>query len=166
MEPLPEPALSRPPFPARYGVAADREGLVPWEATEQRLRESLDYWVATTTPDGSPHVVPVWGLWLDDGLHFGTAPETRMGRNLARNDRVVVHLESGDDVVILKGRVTPESPDARLAAASKAKYGFGPDPDEPSSEGTYLFRPRRGYAWRVANMGRTATRYDFDRRSE
>lgn len=83
-----------------------------------------------------------------------------MGRNLAKDDRVAVHLECCDEVVILKGRVLPDVPDARLAAASKEKYESGPDPNQPTSEGTLLFRPRVAYAWRVENM-LTPTRYDF-----
>jgi hypothetical protein len=60
--------------------------------------------VATTGQHGAPHVAPVWGVWVRDVLWFGTDPASAKGRNLDRDDRVVVHLESGDEVVIVHGR--------------------------------------------------------------
>lgn len=62
-----------------------------------------NYWVVTTRSDGKPHSVPVWSIWLDETFYFGTDRRSRKGRNLATNPGLVVHLESGDDVVILEG---------------------------------------------------------------
>jgi len=53
--------------------------------------------------DGLPHAVPVWGVWVDGALYFGTDRRSRKARNLATNQGAVVHLESGDDAVILEG---------------------------------------------------------------
>ncbi|MEI6136703.1 MAG: pyridoxamine 5'-phosphate oxidase family protein [Chloroflexota bacterium] len=40
-----------------------------------RLRTAMNYWIATTRPDGRPHAAPVWGVWLDDGS--GSGPRDR-----------------------------------------------------------------------------------------
>jgi hypothetical protein len=88
-------------------------------------------------------------------------PESRKGRNLARDPRVVVHLESGDEVVVLEGRVEEIALDERLADAYEAKYDYRPSPGHP--EGLwYRLRPRVAYAWLEADYPRTATRFAFD----
>jgi hypothetical protein len=61
-------------------------------------------WLGTTRPDDRPHVMPVWGVWIDDIVYFGTAPDSVKALNLASNPAAVVHLESGNDVVIVEGR--------------------------------------------------------------
>ena len=60
-----EPAADRPFMPG-YGVlpATEGSGLMPWAEAERRLTASHDYWCATVRPDGRPHVMPVWGVWL------------------------------------------------------------------------------------------------------
>ncbi len=63
---MPEPIASRPHMPG-YGVVGAEEGsgLLPWSWARSRLEHSRNYWVATTWPDGRPHVMPVWGVWQD-----------------------------------------------------------------------------------------------------
>ena len=53
-----------------YGVPKSSKGLLPWKWAQDRLVKSRQYWIATTRPDGSPHVMPVWGLWLDSVFYF------------------------------------------------------------------------------------------------
>ena len=48
---------------------------------------SLHYWLATVRRDGTPHVVPVDGMWLDGGCYFGGDPATVHIRNLRRDGR-------------------------------------------------------------------------------
>ena len=98
-------AVTRPDMAPSYGLSSEPEGMLPWGWAVEQLVASRNYWVCTTRPDGRPHAAPVWGLWADDALYFGTDPASRKGRNLAENPELVVHLESGDDVVILEGRV-------------------------------------------------------------
>jgi nitroimidazol reductase NimA-like FMN-containing flavoprotein (pyridoxamine 5'-phosphate oxidase superfamily) len=78
---------------------------LPWGWAEERLASSRNYWIATARAGGSPHAMPVWGVWIDDAVVFGTSARSRKGRNLTRDPRVVVHLESGDEVVVLEGEV-------------------------------------------------------------
>jgi pyridoxamine 5'-phosphate oxidase-like protein len=154
-----EPAADRPSIPG-YGVPDNAEGILPWSHAEQRLRQAKNYWVATAGPDGRPHAVPVWAVWLDGALCFGAGP--RSTRNLEANPQVSIHLESGDDVVILEGTAEPFADPTvalfpRVAAAYAAKYDYRPD--EPSG---YVLRPRFAYAW--SSFPADATRWRFDRR--
>jgi hypothetical protein len=48
--------------------------------------------------------MPVWGAWFEDAFFFGSGRESAKSRNLAANPAVVVHLESGDQTVIIEGR--------------------------------------------------------------
>jgi len=59
-----EPKASRPHIPG-YGLPKGKEGLLSWKWAEQRLEKSHNYWISTARPDGTPHTMVVWGLWLD-----------------------------------------------------------------------------------------------------
>ncbi|MFB7668147.1 PPOX class F420-dependent oxidoreductase [Kitasatospora sp. NPDC056138] len=49
--------------------------------------------LATTNADGSPHVAPVWFLLDGDDLVFNTGRDTVKGRNLARDNRVMLCVD-------------------------------------------------------------------------
>ena len=106
-------------MPRLYGVPTDASGaeLLPWTWAVEQLTSTRSYWVCTTRPDGRPHAAPVWGVWLDDAVWFSTAPSSVKGRNIARDPRVVVHLESGDETVILEGEAKLPTDDAALLEA-------------------------------------------------
>ena len=58
------PKPSRPHMPG-YGLPESKKGLLPWKWAEQRLRKSHNYWITTVKPDGSPHTMVIWGLWME-----------------------------------------------------------------------------------------------------
>jgi PPOX class probable F420-dependent enzyme len=49
--------------------------------------------VATVSPEGQPHVVPVCHLLLDDKLYFASDTDARKVRNLKANPRVTVTVD-------------------------------------------------------------------------
>ena len=61
-----EPESSRPVMPAGYGVPESDEGLLPWSWAVERLESARNYWFGTTRPDGRPHAMPAWAVWLDE----------------------------------------------------------------------------------------------------
>jgi PPOX class probable F420-dependent enzyme len=126
------------------------------------MERSRNYWICTTRPDGRPHAMPVWGVWLDDTLWFSTGEGSVKARNLAADPQLVVHLESGDDAVILEGTAERPSLDAdghgRVVAAYAAKYEMKPE-DLPGPEGWYALRASRALAWQERDFPRTATRW-------
>ena len=159
---------SRPNMPG-YGIHSSGEGMLTWDHVDERMAEARNYWVATTRPDGRPHCAPVWGAWVDEVFYFGIGPNSRKAGNLSVNSSVVVHLESGDDVVILEGiaeevATSDQSLFTRIADAYAAKYVLPETGDEfrPSSaEGMYAVRPRLAFAWLERDFPRTATRWSF-----
>jgi PPOX class probable F420-dependent enzyme len=153
----------RPGFTSGYGIAAQGEGMLSWQTVTEQLTAARNYWVATTRPDGQPHVAPVWGLWLDGRFVFSTDPQSRKGQNLARRPALAVHLESGDDAVILEGTAESVHDAAfleRFADAYEAKYSFRPEPN-PEAQGVYQLRPAVAFAWREQDFPNTATRWRF-----
>lgn len=135
--------------PDSYPFPKDAAGLLSWAHAAERLERARNYWLATTRPDGRPHVTPVWGVWVAGCLYFDGLPTTRWGRNLAANPAATVHLESGDDVMIVEGVVEDLTTDAdlaaRIVAAWAAKYGrLLP---EPATRGIYRLRPHTARAW-------------------
>jgi PPOX class probable F420-dependent enzyme len=160
-----EPAADRPRFHESYGLWAATEGagLLPWEWAAKRLAEAKNYWVATAGTDGRPQATPVWGVWRDGSFYFSTARGSRKGRNLEANPQAVVHLESGDEVVILEGAVEEVADPAALAELAEAygaKYVLEIVFDGGGSA-VYVLRPRRAFAWRERDYPESATRFTF-----
>jgi Pyridoxamine 5'-phosphate oxidase len=154
-----QPTRRRPGFREQYRIAEEPEGMVDWSWADERLGASRNYWIVTADEDGRPRAVPVWGLWFDDSVVFSSHPQSRKGRNLARDPRVVIHLESGDDVVILEGEVEPAESTEEIAAAYESKYDW--KPDVGSSEGWFRLRPSRAYSWTETDYPESPTRFEF-----
>ena len=154
-------SVGLPRVPAHYGLKA-RKQFLPWKHARERLERSRNYWICTTRPDGRPHSIPVWGFWIEDTLYFGTARNSRKGRNLAQNPAVSVHLESGDDVVILEGQVVEvRNADILrtidLGYRTKYKIPLNRDPETV----VYSVRPRLVMAWTERNYPNDATRWEL-----
>lgn len=163
-----EPKRDRPEMPDGYGVPEDDATLLPWSWVVERLENARNYWFSTTRPDGRPHAMPAWAVWLDGVLYFEGSPETRRARNVATNPAIAIHLENGDQVVILEGQAhaagKPERALAeRLAAAFTAKYAashdYRPAPDQWDNGGLWTVRPRLVLAW--SDFPKTVTRWRF-----
>jgi PPOX class probable F420-dependent enzyme len=157
----PEPTAGRPRMVEGYGIAKTESGMLAWNDVRERLAAARNYWVATTRANGRPHVMPVWGLWWDETFYFSTDATSQKGRNLAANPEVVVHLESGDDVVIIEGRAARISDEPTLTEFANrydAKYQFRPDTSNPAFA-FFLVRPSRVFAWREADFPTSATRW-------
>ena len=155
MEPIADrPYIGHP----EYGVPKHDKGLMPWDRVAERLRTESNFWICSTSPDGSPHVRPTWGVFVDDTICFGGGPNTRWSRNLDANPRATVHLESGTEVVIAEGvvdRIT-DAGDSRLNAiddAYEAKYDMRHGPP------IWLLAPEVVFAW--ASFPKDMTRFRF-----
>jgi len=79
-----KPIATHPTVPG-YDIVDESEcaGLLPWTWAPERLTSSHDYFLATIRPDGHPHCIPVWGVWLDDRFCFSTGEQSAKARNLA-----------------------------------------------------------------------------------
>jgi nitroimidazol reductase NimA-like FMN-containing flavoprotein (pyridoxamine 5'-phosphate oxidase superfamily) len=155
------PVAEKPDIPPEYGNPTKR---LAWEEVERRLESASAYWIASTRPDGRPHVIPRDGTWLDGGLYYGGSPKTVHYRNIARNPQVVVHIGDGQEAIIVEGAVEIEKPTAemaeRLAEASFAKYPqYGRPKPSLYMGGVSVLRPRRVLAWTA--FTENATRFRF-----
>ena len=58
------------------------------------------FWIATTRPDGRPHVMAVGIVWDDGRFYLVTGAATQKGRNLAHDPRCTVSIAApGLDIV-------------------------------------------------------------------
>jgi len=144
---------------------------VPWSEVIAVLAPARNYWLNVVSPVGSPHVSPVWGAVFGEHLYFYTSRSTVKARNLARDSRAALHLESAENVVIIHGRVE-DIGQPRLSSAVVAvldtKY------DEPGDVGylpggnqsfdvLYRFQPQRALLWRLADFETSQRRWNSGR---
>src|SRR4051794_17978339 len=149
--------------------------MLNWGHVDRHLRNSRSYWLTTVREDGRPHAMPVWGVWDGRALWFGTGPASIKGRNIERDPRVVMHLESGDDVVILEGTIgrtwSDEVLDTYVAkysmpaeelgfqrARPTACTGWSPTPSRRGSRASSSRAPCGSASTRTATRSRTASR--------
>jgi PPOX class probable F420-dependent enzyme len=160
---MPEPTPTAPRIDPSYGVVPDASGaeILPWSWAVEQLAGSRNYWVSTTRPDGRPHATPVWGLWLDGAVWFSVGRTSVKARNVARNPGIAVHLESGDQVVILEGRAVARR--ERLGPfldAYEAKYALRPDLVALDAIVLSL-SPETALTWDERDYPRSAVRWVF-----
>ncbi len=162
-----ESQRSRPDLGATGPIEYDSD-MLPWEFVESRIKRAVNYWIASVRSDGRPHTVPVWGAWLDDAFYFvGTG---RKVRNLRANPQAVVHLESGDEVVIVEGRFEEIGrPSQELLRRVDEEFVSKYETYRPSEhlngrsassfppEGLFAVRPQLVIAW--SGMASDATRW-------
>jgi nitroimidazol reductase NimA-like FMN-containing flavoprotein (pyridoxamine 5'-phosphate oxidase superfamily) len=163
------PRRSRPKLPEGYGLPDSDEGLLSWAEVERRLMVAQHYWLATVRPDGRPHVIPRWGVWVEGRFFYDGAPTTRHARNLQANPHCTLHLESGWEAVIVEGTSAPTRADAgglgtRLAEAYRkyADAGYAPGPDAWAGEdggGLRVLTPVTAMAW--FSFPKDMTRFTF-----
>jgi hypothetical protein len=94
--------------------------LIPWARALAQLDAgtATRSWLATTRPDGRPHLAGVGALWLEGRLYFTSGAATRKSRNLAVNPHCTVALSLPDLDLVLEGmatRVTDAATLERLA---------------------------------------------------
>jgi nitroimidazol reductase NimA-like FMN-containing flavoprotein (pyridoxamine 5'-phosphate oxidase superfamily) len=155
------PIVEQLDIPHEYGTPTER---LDWSSVESKLKASSVYWIASTRPDGRPHVVPRDGIWLDGCLYYGGVAATVHHRNITSNPEVVVHIGDGHEATIVEGAIEIEKPTEGKAGllieemfAKYPQYGRL-DPDM-YSRGVLVLRPRRVIAWTDATLD--ATRFRF-----
>ena len=155
------PRADRPHMPG-YGVPRSRTGLLSWAWAERRLTGSHNYWLITVRPNGRPHAMPVWGVWVDGGFHFSSGRRSRKTRNLVRNPYCVVCTDRAHEAVIVEGvarEVKNEAELTRLAPPYHAKYK--PWTLDRELGPVYRVRPRVAFGMHEGRFVSAATRWRF-----
>ncbi len=157
-----EPRADVPYMPQGYGEMLGSRRLA-WSWAQQRLEAAHNLWLATTRPDGRPHAMPVWGVWLDDAFYFSTGRGSRKERNLGLNANCVIGCEDAAGAVVVEA-VAEEVEDvaamAPMLEAYRLKYSW---PLEPSLGPIFKARPRVAFGFvESAGEGAGATRWTFE----
>ncbi|HUG33363.1 MAG TPA: pyridoxamine 5'-phosphate oxidase family protein [Anaerolineales bacterium] len=160
------PKIIRPTFPPGY---VDKPAsFLTWDWVAAQLAESRHYWLCSVRADGRPHAVPRWGVFIEYTFYYDGSPETRHAQNIVKNPHVSLHLENGEQAIILDGTSEPAgrpSPELgmKLSKAYRRKYremGYSPKPDSWDKGGLYVFTPRQCIAW--SNFTKDPTKFVFE----
>jgi hypothetical protein len=113
---------------------------------------AIDVWVATASPSGAPHLVPLSLAWVDERVVIAVEESSVTARNILASGVARLGLGPTRDVVMIDV-VLEKSVDAASSEAIGERYAAQADWDPRADEG-YLFlvlRPMRVQAWREAN---------------
>jgi nitroimidazol reductase NimA-like FMN-containing flavoprotein (pyridoxamine 5'-phosphate oxidase superfamily) len=154
-----------------YGIQQGKAGLLTWAWAKERLTNGRTYWLATTRSDGRPHIMPVWGIWMQDAFYFSTGDQSRKARNLAENAGCSVAIEidfvkrpKKDDIkdsLVIEG-VAEKISDSRIRRRFSKLYATKYAWDmEGFSEPVYRVRPKTIFGF-ASEFTQTATRWSFD----
>ncbi len=151
-----------------YGLPKGTKGLLPWKWAEARLKKSHNYWIVTVRPDGRPHLMIVWGLWLDGAFYFSTGRKSRKAKNLAANANCTIGTEEAQRAVIVEG-IAEEVSDIEMRRKFIRIYEKKYDWDMSSfeepilslKEPIYAVRPMVVFALDEKKFLNAATRWQF-----
>jgi nitroimidazol reductase NimA-like FMN-containing flavoprotein (pyridoxamine 5'-phosphate oxidase superfamily) len=150
------------PFAPSYGIAAANEGkgLLSWTWVSRKMNSCRTFWLSTINASNShPHVMPLWGVWVDDAFSFSTGRKSRKGQNLAANPACTIANDDAEEAVIIEGQAV-EVEDAsaldRIAAAYKKKYKMDP---RGMKEPIYSVRPTKVFGFIEKTFPKSATRW-------
>jgi hypothetical protein len=161
------PKSSRPQAPG-YGFPAGTKGLLAWSWAEQRLKKSHNYWITTVRPDGSPHVMVVWGMWQDGRFLFSTGSKSRKAQNLAQNPHCVVSTEHAHEAVIVEGvaEIADVAARRKMIPAYERKYDWDlskmKDDMLSMKEPVFAVRPKIVFALWEKYFQTKSTRWRFE----
>ena len=150
---------------------------IPWSRALKQLESgSGTYWLATTRPDGRPHVAGSGALWVDGKIYFVSGAPTRKSRNLAANSSCAFAVSLTGIDLVLEGRaihVTDRPTLLRLAKRYAAQgwpvsvsgdaftAAYSAPSAGPPPWNLYVLRPRTAFGVATANPS-GATRWRFE----
>ena len=158
------PRRVRPKFPREWHVPNDPKLWITWAHANDKLAREKVYWISTASLQGRPHAAPVWGIWKANRFFFETAPNSTKGRNLSKNQNLVVHVQDGNDTVILEGNARKEKRSEELSELKKdytRKYQYTPDWSNERSQIVFRVEPRIAHAWKAPRMHRSLVKFIF-----
>lgn len=152
-----------------YSVAGVQEqgGLLPWHKAEMRLIQSRHYWVATTWPDGRPHLTTVWGAWNQDAFWFSAGRSSRKSRNLQARPRCTVGTEDPEHPIVFDGKAELITNPALIAIFlnrinTKYRTSYSLEFMNPEQKACYRVRPEVAIGVEEHNFTGSATRWRFE----
>jgi len=133
---------------------------VTWGEVAALLAAPRNYWLSSVRTDGSPHATPVWGIVVKEEFFFYSARSTVKARNIASDPRILVHLESAEEVLIVRGTAEDVGYPGDFPAVTGALQQKYDSPDDqpylptgdPSYDVLYALRPTSARLWSLENF--------------
>jgi hypothetical protein len=121
----------------------------------------IDVWVASASPEGEAHLVPLSLAWTDERLVIAVPETSRTARDISASGRARMAIGPTRDVTMVDARLE-RTVEVDGSGELGAAYAAQADWDPRGSTG-YVFlvlRPERVQAWREADelAGRTIMR--------
>ena len=131
------------------------------DALEMLARPAVDVWVATASPTGAPHLVPLSLAWVDERAVIAVEHRSVTARNLTASGVARLAVGPTRDVVMIDATLQ-DTVDVGAGGPLGAAYVAQADWDPRLASG-YVFlvlRPVRVQVWREADeiAGRTLMR--------
>ena len=122
------------------------------EIDELLNKEEIAY-IATTRPDGRPHVMPIWFIYHEGKIYFETDITTAKFKNIQHNNKVMI-VFGGKNTYIVEGSVK-WCKENELGFPIRKMYWekYGKDMDDSYiTEKTLLFEliPEKEQSWHYA----------------
>src|SRR5690349_16687539 len=126
MTPVQPMTIERPAAPLPKEIDMDEKnldiygsGAIPWSRPLAQLDALVtgpgkSTWLATTRPDGRPHVAGVGAVWDDGRFYVVSGPETRKSRNLAENSNCAISVSLPDIDLVVEGTAARVTDDETL----------------------------------------------------
>lgn len=103
----------------------------PSPAAADRLMREPNIWLASVRPDGRPHLVPIWFVYVAGQIYLCMQPESVKARNIAASPQVSLALESGSAPIVVEGAAAevprPWPPAAIAAFHTKYQWDIAAD---------------------------------------
>lgn len=116
---------------------------------EARLGRAMNAWMATITPSDTPHLLPVWFVWMEKTFYFVVAQGSEQFENLRRNQNVAITLPDAEKVIIIEGEAhtCDRHKTAEMADHFYHKYEFDYTQDDEYKWYLVALEPTRVLAW-------------------
>lgn len=133
------------------------------DALSKLTAAKANVWVASASPTGAVHLVPVTHTWNRSQIVLATGPKSRTVANVTANPRVRLALGETRDVVVIDAVLIEAVPTSEAHPALAEAYAAQADWDPRTDSGDYVylvFAPSRIQAWTEAEdpAGRTVMR--------
>jgi general stress protein 26 len=127
------------------------------EELEEFLRTERTVRVGTVSPDGEPHVSPLWFVWHDGAMYFNSLKRSRRARDVEEGSRVSACVDAGHEYAELRGAIlygvieqAGDVPDIRQMFGDK--YWNGIEIPEVKSHRWLVLRPDKIVSWDFAKI--------------
>jgi general stress protein 26 len=124
---------------------------------EEFLRTERTVRVGTTSPDGEPHVVPLWFVWHDGAMYLNSLKRSRRSSDLEKGSRVSACVDAGHEYAelrgaVLYGKIEDAGSVPYIRKMFGEKYWNGIDIPEVKSHRWLILRPDKIVSWDFAKI--------------